>query len=153
MPTTLPVTLEQSARARLVTAEGQGPERSITVTLRYASGDPLAIHVAFPAEATLAGTEVTWAFARTLLDEGLRAPTGSGDVHVWPCGRARTVVELHAPEGMAVVQFDTAVLRRFLTRSYALVPAGDEDVAAVVDHALATLFGHDGGHTGHGGHA
>ncbi|MEV3855873.1 SsgA family sporulation/cell division regulator [Streptomyces sp. NPDC050095] len=141
MPTTLPVTLEQPARARLVTSGGGGPERAVTVTLRYASGDPLAIQLAFPAEITLADTEVTWAFARALLDEGLRTPAGSGDVHVWPCGRARTVVELHAPEGMAVVQFDTSALRRFLLRTYALVPAGEEDVTAVVDRALAALFG------------
>ncbi|MFJ8925207.1 SsgA family sporulation/cell division regulator [Streptomyces sp. NPDC102364] len=143
MPTTLPVTLEQPARARLVVAEGQGPERSVNVTLRYESADPLALQLVFPAEATLAGTDVTWAFARTLLDDGLRLPTGTGDVHVWPCGRARTVVELHAPQGMAVVQFDTSALRRFLLRTYALVPAGNEDVEAVVDRALATLFGPD----------
>ncbi|MGY0020669.1 SsgA family sporulation/cell division regulator [Streptomyces sp. cg35] len=142
MPTTLPVTLEQPARARLVTAEGPGgPERALTVTLRYSSADPLAIRLVFPAAATLAGAEVTWAFSRALLDEGLRTPTGTGDVHVWPCGRARTVVELHAPEGLAVVQFDTSALRRFLRRSYALVPAGDEDVTAVVDRAIAALLG------------
>ncbi|MEB8339363.1 SsgA family sporulation/cell division regulator [Streptomyces endophyticus] len=139
----MPVTLEQSARARLITAEGQGPERSVTVTLRYRSADPLALQLAFPAEVTLDGVEVTWAFARTLLGDGLRVPTGTGDVHVWPCGRARTVVELHAPQGMAVLQFDTSALRRFLLRTYALVPAGNEDVEAVVDRALAALFGPD----------
>ncbi|WP_338703061.1 SsgA family sporulation/cell division regulator [Streptomyces sp. Q6] len=144
MPTTVPATLEQSARARLVTAGGQGPDRHVTVTLRYSCDDPLAIRLCFPAEVTLTGAGVTWAFARTLLGDGLRAPTGSGDVHVWPCGRARTVVELHAPEGLAVVQFDTSALRRFLRRSYALVPAGGEDVTAVVDRALASLFRHDG---------
>lgn len=144
MPTTLPVTVEQSVRARLVTADGQGPERTLTVTLRYASADPLAIRLAFPGSATLAGTEVTWAFARALLEEGLGTPAGSGDVHIWPCGRARTVVELHAPEGMAVVQFDTAALQRFLRRSYELVPADGEDVAAVVDRALDDLFGREG---------
>ncbi|WP_425826020.1 SsgA family sporulation/cell division regulator [Streptomyces fractus] len=143
MPTTLPVTLEQPARARLITAEGQGPERSVNVTLRYKSADPLALVLAFPAEATLDGVEVTWAFARTLLDDGLRVPTGTGDVHVWPCGRARTVVELHAPQGMAVVQFDTSALRRFLLRTYVLVPPGEEDVESVVDRALDNLFGPD----------
>ncbi|WP_306317024.1 MULTISPECIES: SsgA family sporulation/cell division regulator [unclassified Streptomyces] len=141
MPTTLPVTLEQPARARLVTAEGEGSERGLTVTLRYETTDPLALRLVFPGEAALDGAEVTWAFARALLDDGLRVPTGTGDVHVWPCGRARTVVELHAPQGMAVVQFDTSVLRRFLLRTYALVPAGGEDVTAVVDRALAALLG------------
>lgn len=143
MPTTLPVTFEQPARARLVTSEGEGPERNVTVTLRYKSCDPLALQVVFPAEATLSGVEVTWAFARALLDDGLRVPTGTGDVHVWPCGRARTVIELHSPEGMAVVQFDTSALRRFLLRTYALVAAGQEDVEGVVDRALAEFFGPD----------
>ncbi|MYW69929.1 SsgA family sporulation/cell division regulator [Streptomyces sp. SID8379] len=137
----MPVTLEQPAHARLVTAGGAGPERAVTVGLTYASADPLAIGLVFPPEVTLAGTEVTWAFARSLLDEGLRSPTGWGDVHAWPCGRARTVVELRAPEGLAIVQFDTSVLRRFLRRTYALVPAGQEDMTGYVDHALAALLG------------
>ncbi|MZD07894.1 SsgA family sporulation/cell division regulator [Streptomyces sp. SID5785] len=141
----MPVTVEQHVRARLVTADGQGPERSIDVTLRYASGDPLAVQLCFPGSVTVAGTEVTWAFARSLLDEGLRTPAGSGDVHIWPCGRARTVVELHAPEGMAVVQFDTSALRRILERSYDLVPADREDVETAVDHALTALLGPDEG--------
>ncbi|MFI7387878.1 SsgA family sporulation/cell division regulator [Streptomyces sp. NPDC049813] len=145
MPTTLPATLEQPVRARLITAEGpDGPERAVTVSLRYASADPLAVQLVFPAAVTLGGSDVTWEFARALLDEGLRLPSGAGDVHVWPCGRARTAVELHAPGGMAVVHFDTAALHRFLQRAYALVPAGEEDVTSVVDRALALLLGRPG---------
>ncbi|MBO1330540.1 SsgA family sporulation/cell division regulator [Streptomyces sp. VRA16 Mangrove soil] len=142
----MPVTLEQPTRARLVTAEHAGGERALTVGLRYASADPLAISLVFPADVTRAGTQVTWAFARSLLDEGLRAPTGTGDVHVWPCGRARTVVELHAPAGLAVLQFDTSALCRFLHRTYAVVRAGEEDLAGHVDRALAVFFGSGDGH-------
>lgn len=118
------VTLEQPARARLVAPERR--ERSVPVTLRYAADDPLAIQITFPPEASLDGAEVTWIFARQLLEEGLRAPAGGGDVHIWPCGRARTVLEFHAPQGLALVQFDRAVLRRFLLRTYAVVGAGHE---------------------------
>lgn len=118
------VTLEQPARARLVAPERR--ERSVPVTLRYAADDPLAIQIIFPPEASLDGAEVTWIFARQLLEEGLRAPAGGGDVHIWPCGRARTVLEFHAPQGLALMQFDRAVLRRFLLRTYAVVGAGRE---------------------------
>ncbi|WP_353946706.1 SsgA family sporulation/cell division regulator [Streptomyces sp. HUAS MG91] len=145
MPTTLPVTLDQPTRARLVSAGPAAPERPLTVGLRYASADPLAISLVFPAEATLTGTEVIWAFARSLLDEGLRTPAGAGDVHVWPSGRSRTVVELHAPGCLAVVQFGTSALRRFLRRTYALVAPGDEDLTEQVHRVLRALFGSDGG--------
>lgn len=56
---------------------------------------------------------------RALLEAGLQAPTGTGDVRVWPCGRVQAVVEFHSPDGVAVVQFDIAALRRFLRRTYA----------------------------------
>ncbi|NEA01265.1 SsgA family sporulation/cell division regulator, partial [Streptomyces sp. SID10116] len=69
---------------------------------------------------SLDGAEVTWIFARELLEEGMSAPAGSGDVHIWPCGRARTVLEFHSHQGLALVQFDKIVLRRFLVRSYAV---------------------------------
>ncbi|MGW5860896.1 SsgA family sporulation/cell division regulator [Streptomyces sp. NPDC055239] len=132
------VTLEQPARACLITPEGR--ERALSVTLRYASDDPLAVQIAFPSEASLDGAEVTWIFARQLLEEGLRTPVGTGDVHIWPCGRARTVLEFRAPQGLALVQFDRAVLRRFLLRAYAVVGAGREEAGLDLDQDLARLL-------------
>ena len=132
-------TLEQSVRARLITAEDR--ELPVPATLRYASADPFAVHLDFPPEVSLAGEEVTWTFGRALLEEGLGGPAGSGDVHIWPCGRARTVMEFHSPLGMALLQFDTPALRRFLLRSYAVVAAGREDVGAAVDEGLQALLG------------
>ncbi|MEV6752492.1 SsgA family sporulation/cell division regulator [Streptomyces sp. NPDC051214] len=133
------VTLEQPARARLITREGR--ERALPVTLRYVAADPLAVQIVFPPEASLDGAEVTWIFARQLLEEGLRAPAGGGDVHIWPCGRARTVLEFHAPQGLALVQFDRAVLGRFLLRTYAVVGAGSEAAGLGLDQDLARLLG------------
>ncbi|WP_037853949.1 SsgA family sporulation/cell division regulator [Streptomyces sp. NRRL S-340] len=132
-------TLEQSARARLITADGQ--ELTVPAMLRYASADPLAVHIDFPPEASLDGEEVTWTFSRILLEEGLEQPAGAGDVHFWPCGGARTAIELHSRSGMALLQFDTPALRRFLLRSYAVVAPGREDVGAAVDRGLSALFG------------
>ncbi|MEU2564655.1 SsgA family sporulation/cell division regulator [Streptomyces longispororuber] len=135
----MPVTLKQSARARLVTPEGR--ERPIPVTLRYTASDPFAVQVTFPPEVSLDGDEVHWVFARRLLEEGLNAPAGTGDVHVWPCGRARTVLEFHAPDGLALVQFDRAVLRRFLSRSYAVVGPDGEEAGLDLDRELTELLG------------
>ncbi|KUM73221.1 SsgA family sporulation/cell division regulator [Streptomyces sp. ISL-22] len=133
------IALEQPARARLIT----GGERELPVPakLRYASTDPLAVHIDFPGEVSLDGRGATWTFARSLLETGLRGPAGDGDVHIWPCGEERTVLELHSPYGMALLQFDTAALNRFLLRTYAVVAAGEEDLGAVVERGLSALFG------------
>ncbi|MGW5735151.1 MULTISPECIES: SsgA family sporulation/cell division regulator [Streptomyces] len=133
------VTLEQPTRARLIGPEGR--ERALPLTLRYAADDPLAVQIVFPSEASLDGAEVTWIFGRQLLEEGLRAPAGGGDVHIWPCGRARTVLEFRAPQGLALVQCDRAVLRRFLLRTYEVVRAGREIAGLDMDRDLARLFG------------
>ncbi|SHH49025.1 SsgA family sporulation/cell division regulator [Streptomyces sp. 3214.6] len=133
------ITLEQPVRARLITAEDQ--ELPVPATLRYDSIDPFAVHVDFPPEVSLAGEAVTWTFGRALLEQGVSGPAGSGDVHIWPCGRARTVMEFHSPLGLALLQFDTGALRRFLLRSYAVVAAGQEDVDAAVDQGLQALLG------------
>lgn len=133
------LTLEQPIRGRLVTADER--ELPVPATLRYAATDPLAVHLRFPPEVSLDGTGVTWTFGRALLEEGLRRPAGNGDVHIWPCGQARTVMELHSPYGLALLQFDTAALRRFLLRTYAAVAAGQEDIGAAVEEGLNSLFG------------
>ncbi|MFJ5774085.1 SsgA family sporulation/cell division regulator [Streptomyces sp. NPDC093094] len=138
MDSQIHVTLQQPARARLITAEEQ--ELPVPATLRYLSQDPLAVHIDFPPEVSLEDQGVTWTFARALLAEGLEGPAGSGDVHLWPCGRARTVLEFHSPYGLALLQFDTAALHRFLLRTYAVVGAGREDVGEAVDRGLSALF-------------
>jgi hypothetical protein len=133
------ITLEQPVRARLITGDEQ--ELAVPATLRYASGDPLAVHMDFPPEASLDGQEVSWTFSRSLLEEGLGQPAGAGDVHLWPCGETRTALELHSRSGMALLQLDTPALRRFLLRTYAVVAAGQEDVSEAVDRGLNALFG------------
>lgn len=131
--------LEQSARARLITPDYE--EVPVRTILRYTPDDPLAVHIDFPAGASADDADVTWSFARTLLAEGLAAPAGIGDVHLWPCGPAHTVVELRSPHGMAMIRFDTPTLRRFLRRSNAVVALGGEDLAPALDDGLASLLG------------
>jgi hypothetical protein len=132
-------TIEQPTQARLVTEEDR--EVPVQAVLRYTANDPLAVFLDFPAEAALHGEEITWTFARSLLDQGLRAPAGHGDVQIWPYGRTRVVLELHSPHGMALLLFQATALRRFLVRTYGMVACGREDVSAVVERGLSALFG------------
>ncbi|MFG2639987.1 SsgA family sporulation/cell division regulator [Streptomyces sp. NPDC048370] len=131
--------IEQAVQARLVASAPR--METVPATLRYDREDPYAVSMAFPPPATLEGVEVSWAFSRELLAQGVDGPAGLGDVRVRPYGYDRTVVEFHAPEGVAVVHVLTAELRHFLRRSQHLVPTGrehqyldwDEDLAHLLD--------------------
>ncbi|MFD9333530.1 SsgA family sporulation/cell division regulator [Streptomyces sp. NPDC060028] len=116
---TVAAAVEERVRARVITDDPL--YRTIPVALRFASAEPLAVRMVFPADLSPEGTDNEWVFPRALLEAGLQAPTGTGDVRVWPCGRVQAIVELHSPEGVAVIQFDIAALRRFLRRTYASV--------------------------------
>ncbi|MFG2293747.1 SsgA family sporulation/cell division regulator [Streptomyces sp. NPDC048603] len=116
MSATTTTAVEERVRARVITDDPL--YRPIPVALRFVPAEPLAVRIVFPAGLSPEGTENEWVFPRALLEAGLQAPSGSGDVRVWPCGRVQAVVEFHSPEGVAVVQFDIAALRRFLRRTY-----------------------------------
>lgn len=131
--------VEDLAQARILAAPYAA--RTARVTLRYTRDDPFALSLHFPSEVTYEGTDISWFFARELLEAGLRAPAGEGDVQLWPSGKDRTVVELHASEGTAMVEFATTTLRRFLWRSYRLTPQGEEHLNLHLDEELAELLG------------
>lgn len=114
---------------------------TLPAVLSYDRTDPFAVRMAFPAPATLEGTEVSWEFSRELLAAGIIAPTGAGDVRVRPFGFDRTVLEFHAAEGIAMVHVRTAELRRFLRRAQELVPVGDEHRFLDLDRNLTHLLG------------
>jgi len=109
--------VEQYARAHIVTdADIPLDEEleAVPVTLRYdPEQNPRSVRVGLPGAM---GRE--WTFDRALLEQGLRAPAGSGEVRVWPCGRVQAVVEFHSAQGVSVVQFERQALQRFLRRTY-----------------------------------
>ncbi|MEO3976188.1 SsgA family sporulation/cell division regulator [Streptomyces sp. CAU 1734] len=110
--------VEEHAWGRIVSDAPQ--YRPVRVALRYEPAeDPRAVRFSFPGG--LPGG-VDRSFPRELLESGLRAPVRSGDVEVWPCGRVQAVVEFHTADGVAVVQFDTKALSRFLRHTYAVAP-------------------------------
>ncbi|MFF3763199.1 SsgA family sporulation/cell division regulator [Streptomyces sp. NPDC001922] len=130
--------IDQAVQAGLITAEAQVLD--IPAVLRYRRDDPLAVRICFPPRASLAGSDVAWVFARDLLAAGLKEPAGDGDVHVRPFGADTTVLEFHATVGTAMVRMDSADLRRFLQRSYLVVPAGQESAQFDLDSELAALL-------------
>ncbi|MBT2364485.1 SsgA family sporulation/cell division regulator [Streptomyces sp. ISL-10] len=130
--------IEQAVHARLVSSAPR--TKSVPATLHYDRRDPFAVRIGFPAPATLEGIDTSWAFSRELLAEGVHAAAGVGDVRVRPYGYDRTVLEFHAPEGIAVVHLRTGELRRFLARAQSLVPAGSEHLHLDLDHELAELL-------------
>jgi hypothetical protein len=131
------ITLKQPTRARLLAGDNQIP---VPVIMRYVSADPLAVHVDFLPHVYPNDKSMTWSFARDLLAEGLRAPTGIGDVHISPCGRLHTIVTLRTVEGQAVLRFETSVIRRFLEDSYIAVAPGREDMNSALEQSLASLL-------------
>ncbi|WP_030059752.1 MULTISPECIES: SsgA family sporulation/cell division regulator [Streptomyces] len=139
-------TVEETVQARLILS----PHRSVRLraVLSYLPEDPLAVRMAFPAEFSLDeapeeqdGEDIVWVFARRLLSAGIELPAGLGDVHVRPAPGRCTMVELRAPEGTALLRFDTGDLRRFLWRSRLVVPEGEEHLHLDADRALAELLG------------
>lgn len=130
--------IEQAVEARLVAAAPRMP--TIPAVLHYDRRDPFAVRMSFPAPATLEGVEVCWTFARELLIKGVESAVGDGDVRVRPYGYDRTVLEFHAPEGTAIVHIRTGDLRRFLHRTTASVPAGQEHLHVDLDQDLAELM-------------
>ncbi|WP_030620630.1 SsgA family sporulation/cell division regulator [Streptomyces sclerotialus] len=134
----MPDIIDHAVQAGLIATEPQS--RAVLARLRYKSSDPFAVQAIFPAAASLDGAEVRWTFGRELLAEGMRSPSGDGDVHAWPCGPRHTMLEFHAAEGVAMVRFASADLRRFLSSTYLVVPRGSETHYLDVDADLAALL-------------
>ncbi|MFI1167053.1 SsgA family sporulation/cell division regulator [Streptomyces sp. NPDC020801] len=104
--------VEQYARAHIVTDHDIQDDGAVPVVLRYDPQDDRdSVRVGLPGAHE-------WTFSRSLLEQGLRAPTGTGEVRVWPCGRVQAVVEFHSAQGVSVVQFESRALLRFLRRTY-----------------------------------
>lgn len=131
--------VRQKTTLELIDPAGQ--PAAITAVLEY---DPAADPFAVSARFDVAGARVVWTFARELLLDGLREPTGDGDVHVWPAeddhGRALIALELNSPDGEALLQVGTDDVHRFLQQSLASVPRGLESDLLDIDDLLAQLL-------------
>lgn len=101
------------------------PAEPFTVTLHlgYAGGD-----------------DVIWMCDRTLLVDGLRQPTGAGDVQVWPAvDTDDVVVDLNSPDGSITLLLPTERVLTFVHAAEAMSPISRATVD--VDALIAACLG------------
>jgi hypothetical protein len=112
----------------------------VMAEVAYDQSDPYAVRIAFHT----GGPElVEWTFARSLLTDGVTHPVGEGDVQVWPShagGKPVVCLSLSSPSGRALFEAPLAQLVEFLTKTYAVVPTGNESDHVDVEAELALLL-------------
>jgi len=93
-----------------------------------------------PAEVRLAVGSVEWVFGRDLLTDGLREPSGEGDVQLVP-GAAALWVHLSSPHGTALLRGSLQVAEDFLERTWLACPPWMESarVKAALDAFLTDV--------------
>nr|WP_258314876.1 SsgA family sporulation/cell division regulator [Streptomyces sp. Act143] len=109
--------------------------------MRYRVTDPYAVRMSL---GPLIGPRIPWVFARDLLAEGLRRPTGSGDVLVLPAHghHPNTLrVILKNGSGTALAELLATEVAEFLQQTFSLVAAGSESTHLDLDGALTSLLG------------
>ncbi|MDQ3615810.1 MAG: SsgA family sporulation/cell division regulator [Actinomycetota bacterium] len=113
---------------------------SIQAELSYDPAAPYAVTTVF----ATSPEKLTWTFGRELLCEGVQAPSGSGDVHVWPCldidRRPVVMIELCPPGGGALIQVRTDDLVRFIKQMTDVVPLGRESEQLDIDGTILALL-------------
>ena len=136
--------MKQKKTAQVVTenvelelVDPQGEAASIESDLVFDPSDPYAVTMVFRTVVP----EVRWTFGRQLLIGGRFAPTGNGDVHVWPCispdGRVVVIIELCSHEGGVLVQADSRSVDVFIAEMLKSVPEGLESAYINFDDELA----------------
>lgn len=118
-----------------------GLSAPLPAELHYDTTDPYAVRLSLGAPVN---RPVDWVFARSLLSEGLRRPTGSGDVLVIPrhrCHRRSVSIVLRSPAGSASIDIAESEVASFLRRTVSLVPPGTENLHVDIDRALTELTG------------
>jgi hypothetical protein len=100
----------------------------IDAVLSFDPSDPAAVHLRLT-------DEVTWTFGRELLAAGLEAPTGAGDIQVWPLGRFMGIA-MRSDDGWAWLLTNQLQVADFAVDVAEHYPDDDPDV----DGFLAQLF-------------
>ncbi|MDT0462025.1 SsgA family sporulation/cell division regulator [Streptomyces gibsoniae] len=124
-----------------VAPDGRVP---LPAELRYDRTDPYAVRLALGTPSPLC---VEWVFARSLLADGLRRSTGSGDVLVIPPRDRRPEairVILRSGTGSAVLEIAQSAVAAFLRQTEAVVPQGHEHDHIDLDDLVARLTARGG---------
>ncbi|AVH61302.1 SsgA family sporulation/cell division regulator [Streptomyces dengpaensis] len=112
----------------------------VSMRLRYEPSDPHAVHAAFAAVGS--DEKVEWIIGRDLLIDGLKGPSGEGDIRIWPADDPCDLyILLNPPGGTALLKARAQEIKTFLQETKAVVPRGAEpkhiDVDALLAHFLA----------------
>ncbi|MEO5666060.1 MAG: SsgA family sporulation/cell division regulator [Nocardioides sp.] len=134
-----PVVADVALDVTLECMDAAGNRHRIDTVLGYHRPDAYAITMTF-----MTGDEpLTWTFARDLLISGMHAPTGDGDVHIFPSitnGRAVIVITLSSPDGHLLLEARTDQVSEFIEGTLELVPAGSESSQVNVDDLIAQIL-------------
>lgn len=132
------VPLRHAVQLHLVVADETAVP--VNAALSYDPADPYAVTAVFHADDA---APVEWTFGRDLLMAGTAAPSGDGDVVVWPWvsnDRQVVCIALSSPSGEALLEAASEDVSSFLRASYELLPSGQEsdhlDVDGVIDRLL-----------------
>jgi hypothetical protein len=113
------------------------PALLFDVRFSYQTDDPFAVQLTIDC----GGRAITWTFSRELLELGLSAGVGLGDVIVAPAlDDDRVLIGLAPAAGSVVLGIDGGAVREFLDATYRVVPEGSEPQHLNLDNALAQLF-------------
>ena len=118
----------------MVLLGGDVPE-PVRAELRYHRKDPLAVEMRLSIGKSPA---VSWVFGRDLLIEGLRRPSGVGDVRFYPVHES-VLVELRSCTGKAVLLSYLPDMADFVAHIVAAVPVGTEVGREDVERELLEL--------------
>lgn len=123
------------------------PQQAIVplmASLFYSREDPYAVRIAFHVGLD---EPVEWIFARDLLSMGVEDREGLGDVQVWPSagsegGTPNSVLnlELSSPFGQAHFEAPVKEISEFLSKTYEIVPVGQESDHVDVEAELTDLL-------------
>ncbi|MFZ2503525.1 MAG: SsgA family sporulation/cell division regulator [Nocardioides sp.] len=142
MTETTPDSLMDSVRQMIAVdcVDACGNAHTLQAELGYDANDPYAVTMTF----RVPGEDVVWSYGRELLASGLAEPVGDGDVHVWPehdhDAGASIMIELCSPDGHLLAAARAHDIHRFLLRSHAIVPVGQESSYLDVDRLISALF-------------
>ena len=133
-----------------ITLQLVGPQAwtEVPALLCYDTADPFAVRIAFGDVGDENGVVeldeggIAWLLSRELLQAGLEAPAGDGDVRLWPAHGATDVLFLHlrAPSGEALFELSRATVAGFLRETETLVPSGSESAMLALDEELHALL-------------
>jgi hypothetical protein len=131
------------------------PEHTIVplmASLHYTRDDPYAVKMAFHVGT---GEPVEWTLARELLAAALHSREGIGDVQVWPSaassdpeaggegaasGHGIVNIAMTSPFGHAQFEAPASAIATFLSRTYQIVPDGQETDYIDFDAEISELL-------------